>query len=125
MSDTFSFENFTMRFTDTVFYFNDWFDQAYPAGADISKFALFFSQYFPEVWFGDNTKLQSLFIWIVLVLVILIAITIKQANNYKKSKENETQNVFSGTFYMMFFVFLYLSLNCNCKYLKLNKKTRL
>ncbi|MCF2140028.1 MAG: hypothetical protein K9W44_08245 [Candidatus Lokiarchaeota archaeon] len=100
--------SFIGKFTPEVFYYGEWKDQATNI-TGLSDFVLFLTRYFPEVWFANNSLLFVL-VWSVLVLVLLIFLLTKQISLYKLSKKNDTPNVFSGMFFLIFSIFLYLKL---------------
>ncbi len=99
---------FAQRFTPDNFYWGDWL-VANPIGADESKFVVFFSEYFTSVWWA-NPALQGIFIWVIIVFGITIATTQNQVKLYLKSKSNQTINVYSGVFYLVFWFLLWIKL---------------
>jgi hypothetical protein len=75
----------------------------------LSPFIVFVTIYFPTVWWA-NPGFQGMLIWTMAVFVLLIVTTSKQINLAKQSKVNNTRNIFSGIFYMIFWIFLYFKL---------------
>ncbi|MHA1602788.1 MAG: hypothetical protein ACTSUI_07210 [Promethearchaeota archaeon] len=98
------------RFIPENFSYQDWLSVNTPTNT--SGFMIFMFEYIPDVWFNstDHFGLFSLSIWTILVLGILIVTTIKQSRLNKSCKVNETRNVFSSTFYMIFWLFLFIKL---------------
>ncbi len=94
------------KFTPATFFYGEWKNQATNIAGN-SDFVLFLTRYFPEVWFA-NDGLLFVLIWSLLVLIIWIFLISKQISLYKMSKKNETPNVFSSTFFLIFSIFLYL-----------------
>lgn len=102
--------SFIEKFTPEYFYYNEWVtENAGTIPSDLSNFVIFLTYYFPAVWINYRPLLAVL-IWTILVLILIIALTAKQISLYKLSRKNETPNIFSGTFFLIFFIFLYLKL---------------
>ncbi|MHA1521852.1 MAG: hypothetical protein ACTSRK_16875 [Promethearchaeota archaeon] len=100
---------FIQKFTPDLFYFGEWMTGQTETLPDVSNFIIFLTDYIPAVWI-EHRPLLVVLSWSIIVLILIIALTSKQISLYKKSKENETPNVFSSTFFLIFFIFLYLRL---------------
>ena len=95
------------RFIPENFYWSDWLVD-HPLGGE-SGFVVFFRDYFTTVWW-ENQTLQGILIWVIIVFGITIATTQNQVKLYKKSKSNQTINVYSGVFYIIFWFLLWIKL---------------
>ena len=103
----------TGKFTDENIFFTQ-----YLANEGIEFWALSFGDqfttfwqeifnYFREVWWASR-PLQAIFVWFVGVFVLVIVTTVFQNKLVKSSEENETPNIFSSAFYVLFWVVLWL-----------------
>ena len=90
------------------FYFKGWFDSVRTITFE-SNFEAFFLGYLPYLWTGTEA-FKYMTIWTVVVLGMIIFTTVHQARLYKMSKQIKNRNIFSGAFYMLFWVFFYLKL---------------
>ncbi|MHA1561598.1 MAG: hypothetical protein ACTSPA_05680 [Promethearchaeota archaeon] len=98
----------TPRFIPDNFYWSDWL-VANPIGLEESRFLVFFTGYFVDIWWGTRA-LQGILIWVIIVFGITIATTQNQVKLYRKSKSNQTINVYSGVFYIIFWFLLWIKL---------------
>ncbi len=105
--DVYIFHKFTGSETD-AFYYSDWFADVRTVTYN-SGFEAFLFGYIPYFWTLDG-GMQFYLIWTFVVLALIIFTTFHQSKLYKQCRKNDTQNLFSGAFYMLFWIFLYLKL---------------
>lgn len=98
----------TSRFIPENFSWNDWL-VANPIGPEESRFLIFFTGYFTDIWWGTQA-LQGILIWVIIVFGITIATTQNQVKLYRQSKSNQTITVYSGVFYIIFWFLLWIKL---------------
>jgi hypothetical protein len=97
------------KFTPDVFYFAEYLAVHYPDASLTSgeKFGIFFEQYLPQVWFA-NPALKAVFIWATVAFIVIFLTIYRQVGLYRKSFENKTPNIFSGFFFLLFWIILYI-----------------
>lgn len=98
--------------TGPDFYFSDFKVNHAAEIANMTKQSEIIGAYFLTVWWGESTDnpRRLIFLWFIIVYLILTITTIHQKNIFRMSNENKSPNVFSGFFFLFFWIIVWLKL---------------